>query len=280
MFELPDGRLIAYETWGDETGKPVLFNHGTGDSRLARNPRERLTEELGVNLITVDRPGVGGSSQNPNRSILDWAADIEALADFLSLDRFALAGHSTGGPHALGIAHRLGDRVTGIALASPLGPLDEPGAMKMLLNKDMKTVALLRHTDWLVKRGLHHQLEQAEKDIPGFVEGLARQAPSDARTFLDDPEMREMFEEEIETAFSQGEQAVIDDTNALFDWGFVPEEVSQPVVLFYGDADDVLDPAMPRRLGERLSSCRMQNWPGAGHYACFDRWQEFLGAAV
>jgi pimeloyl-ACP methyl ester carboxylesterase len=145
-FELPDGRLIAYETWGDETGKPVLFNHGTGDSRLARNPRERLTEELGVNLITVDRPGVGGSSQNPNRSILDWAADIEALADFLSLDRFALAGHSTGGPHALGIAHRLGDRVNGIALASPLGPLDEPGAMKMLLNKDMKTVALLRHT--------------------------------------------------------------------------------------------------------------------------------------
>jgi pimeloyl-ACP methyl ester carboxylesterase len=280
MFERPDGRLIAYEIWGDETGKPVLFSHGTGDSRLARNPREKLTEEIGVRLITVDRPGVGGSSPKPDRTILDWAADIEALMDFLSLERFAVAGHAGGGPYALGMAYRFGDRVSRVVLASPIGPLNEPRALKMLLDKDLKSVALLRHTHWLLSRGLRHEIAQAGQDIPGFVESLARRAPSDAATLVGDPEMREMFEEEMEAAFGQGEQAVVDDTNALFDWGFAPEAVRQPVALFYGDADELLDPAMPKRLGARLPDCRITSWPGAGHYACFDRWQEFLRAAL
>jgi pimeloyl-ACP methyl ester carboxylesterase len=67
MITLGDGRLLAYAVWGDPSGEPVLFHHGTGDSRLARFPDESVTSSLGVRLVTVDRPGVGGSTPRPRK---------------------------------------------------------------------------------------------------------------------------------------------------------------------------------------------------------------------
>ena len=62
-LELDDGRGVAYESWGDPNGRPVVFAHGTGDSRLARHPDDGLTASLGVRLVTVDRPGQGWTGQ-------------------------------------------------------------------------------------------------------------------------------------------------------------------------------------------------------------------------
>jgi pimeloyl-ACP methyl ester carboxylesterase len=45
-LQLPDGRALAYETWGDPSGAPVLFAHGTGDSRLARHPDDAIAAGL------------------------------------------------------------------------------------------------------------------------------------------------------------------------------------------------------------------------------------------
>lgn len=275
MFTLPDGRLMAHEIWGDETGTPVLFCHGSGDSRLARNPREKLTEALAVRLITVDRPGIGGSSPAPGRSILDWASDVAALADFLSLDRFAIAGHAGGGAYALGVAQHLGERVKRVTLASPVGPFDAAGMPRIPFGEEIRTPS-----HWLQRRVERRMLELAMSNIPSYVEALARVAPSDASVLLDDPEMREMFEEEIEAAFSQGEQGLIDDVNALVDWGFAPEAVPQPVSVFYGDGDELLDPAVPAALAQRLPNCQAIVWAGAGHYAAYARWQELLRACL
>jgi pimeloyl-ACP methyl ester carboxylesterase len=62
MITLGDGRRLAYEVYGDPSGEPVLFQHGTGHSRLDRFPDESVTSALGVRPVTVDRPGVGGSA--------------------------------------------------------------------------------------------------------------------------------------------------------------------------------------------------------------------------
>jgi hypothetical protein len=41
----------------------------------------------------------------------------------------------------------------------------------------------------------------------------------------------------------------------VWDWGFEPEDISQHVDLFYGDADDILDREMSQQLGARLPDC-------------------------
>lgn len=65
-------------------------------------------------------------------------------------------------------------------------------------------------------------------------------------------------------------------------WGFEPEAIEQPVALFYGDADDIIDPKTPLHLAERLPNCTTHAWKGAGHYAFVDRqrWSEFFSAVA
>ncbi|HEY5118350.1 MAG TPA: hypothetical protein VII90_02760, partial [Anaerolineales bacterium] len=59
---LQDGRRLAYAEYGDPRGKPVFLFHGIPGSRIFRPPLDELTARKRVRLITVDRPGYGGSS--------------------------------------------------------------------------------------------------------------------------------------------------------------------------------------------------------------------------
>ncbi|MCB0864146.1 MAG: alpha/beta hydrolase [Solirubrobacterales bacterium] len=282
LIELQDGRSIAYEQSGDPNGVPVLFQHGTGDSRLARHPDEALTTAAGVRLITADRPGVGGSTRVAERTLLDWSADVESLTAHLGIGRFVVVGWSGGGPHALAVAHRLGDRVSGIVLASPLAPLDRPGARDLVLNKDLREIWGLRHAKWVAALAGRIESRSARKDPDAFVAELAKSAPADAPV-LTDPGLEPMFAAEMDEALAQHGSGVLDDMWAFLDWGFNPEEVTQPVALFLGDADEILAPDMYRGLAERLPGAGPpREWPGGGHYALFarERWRELMEAAA
>jgi pimeloyl-ACP methyl ester carboxylesterase len=282
VLVLSDGRDLAYDVYGDPDGLPVIFNHGLSDSRLIRNPDEALTASLGVRVIAADQPGVGGSSPQEGRKMVDWGKDMEELANSLELDRFAVAGHSGGAPHALAIPYRMPDRVTKIALASPVSPLEEKGMSKLMINKDLKTMAKLHYLHHLIKWGSDWAAGKAERDIPSFVEATAEDDPSDAPTFLNDPDQRAMFEASFTAGMAQGGEGMYEMIMALWNWGFEPEAIDHPVELFYGDADDILDPKMPLHLASRLPDCTTHVWNGAGHYGFVDRqrWSEFFSAVT
>jgi len=92
-----DGRTIEVHEAGDPDGFPVVYHHGTPGSGLLYEG----WATPGIRLIGYDRAGYGASTRNAGRSIADVAADIDAIADALALDRFGTWGLSGGGPHAL-----------------------------------------------------------------------------------------------------------------------------------------------------------------------------------
>jgi pimeloyl-ACP methyl ester carboxylesterase len=142
---------LAYEDYGDPDGKPVVFTHGFGDSRLIRSPDDALTASLGVRVIAPDQPGVGGSSPKSGRKMVDRGVDVEELVGHLGIGEFAVAGHSGGGPHALAIAHHFPDRVTKGVLASPVGDFDDSFMRKQLVLKDLKLIAMIRRLHDLLR---------------------------------------------------------------------------------------------------------------------------------
>src|SRR5580692_11226425 len=122
-----DGRVLAVEEAGDPAGRPVLMQGGTPGSRLLYGPHARDAAERGLRLIGYDRPGYGGSSPHPGRTVADCAADVRAICAELGIDRLATWGISGGGPHVLACAALLPDLVTAAAsLASP-APYDADG---------------------------------------------------------------------------------------------------------------------------------------------------------
>jgi len=278
---LADGRDLTYDTYGDPDGLPVIFSHGLSDSRLIRNPDEGVTASLGVRMIAADQPGVGGSTPQKGRRMVDWGTDMEQLADALGLGQFAVAGHSGGGPHTLSVAVHLPDRVTHGVLASPVGPFDRDGFAKMLVMKDLKLIVKLRHFHHMIKWAYKADIKKAKKKgIDSFVESMADDDKSDADTFLSDPAQRDMFEASFTAGMAQDEEGVYEMTMALWDWGFELGDVRQHFDVFYGDADDIISPEMPKHVAEQLPDADAQVWSGAGHYGFVDRdrWTQFLGA--
>ena len=59
---------------------------------------QELAQELGIYIVSFDRPGYGESDPHPARTEKSIALDIEELADALQLGpRFYLIGFSMGG---------------------------------------------------------------------------------------------------------------------------------------------------------------------------------------
>jgi pimeloyl-ACP methyl ester carboxylesterase len=274
-----DGRTLAYEVVGDPDGVPIFWQHGTGDSRLCKHPDDSLTAGLGVKLVTADRPGVGGSSPKKPRRITDWVADATAVVDAAGVDEFVVAGHSGGGPHALAIARALGDRVTRVGLAASIAPFDHGVDRGMVEDRDLKLIFRLSHVKWLASAVGKVEAKHYERHLHSFVAHCAKEWPAD-RDIFTDPVLEPMFEAEFGAAFEQGGIGALDDMWGFLDWGFAPEEVTQHVEMFVGDADDILEPDMSKVLSERLPDATLHVWPGAGHYGVYGRWEEFLGALV
>jgi pimeloyl-ACP methyl ester carboxylesterase len=118
-----DGRTLEVHELGDPGGFPIVHHHGTPGSGLLY---ERWRTD-GVRLIGYDRAGYGGSERVPGRNIGAVAADVEAIADALELERFATWGISGGGPHALACAALCGDRLTAAASLAGVAPWEAEG---------------------------------------------------------------------------------------------------------------------------------------------------------
>ncbi|WP_276249388.1 alpha/beta fold hydrolase [Haloarcula rara] len=93
-----DGRALAYATYGDPTGRPVLFCHGTPGSRLLGRLLSAAAAERGIRLVAPDRPGIG-DSEAAERGIDDWPDDAAALLSHIGADEARVVGFS-GAPRS------------------------------------------------------------------------------------------------------------------------------------------------------------------------------------
>ncbi len=123
----PDGRTLAVEEAGDPHGRPVLVHAGTPNSRHIYAPNAADAASRGLRLIGYDRPGYGGSTPHPGRSVADCAADVRAICAELGIDRLVMWGISGGGPHVLACAALLPDLVAAAASLASLAPVGAEG---------------------------------------------------------------------------------------------------------------------------------------------------------
>jgi pimeloyl-ACP methyl ester carboxylesterase len=122
---LSDGRTLhVYDAGPDEGGRLAVFwHHGTPNIGAPPVPLFPAAGRLGIRWVSYDRPGYGGSSPHHGRDVASAAADVSDVADALGLSRFAVMGHSGGGPHVLACGALLPDRVIGVVSGSGLAPI-------------------------------------------------------------------------------------------------------------------------------------------------------------
>lgn len=271
---------------GNPCGDPVFLHHGTPGSRLGPLPRTGLLYRLGVRLITFDRPGYGGSDRQPKRRVADTAEDVRAIADHLGIDRFAVAGRSGGGPHALAVAALLHERVTRAAALVSLAPtlaaedgLDWFDGMSPANVREYRAAATPREQTSAGE--LTFRLVQAaakiQADPASHVATISPEMPESDRRIVSDHAIRAMLAENFSEAVRASADGWIDDALAFCkDWGFDVTTIKAPVLIWHGERDVFSPVAHSRWLARQIPRAEICIRPDSAHFGALEALPDVL----
>jgi pimeloyl-ACP methyl ester carboxylesterase len=264
----PDGRTIQVHEGGDPSGLPVLVSHGTpGDGSLYQ-PHVDDARARGIRLLGYDRPGYGGSSPQPRRSVADGARDVEAIADALGLERLAVWGLSGGGPHALACAALLAGRVVAVASLAAVGPYGVEG-LDWLDGMGQDNIeefgATLQGRDALGRYLDEKRSERLQGDAVQLRDELRTLlTPVDADALTGD--FAAYVDESMRRALEPAVDGWLDDDLAFAaPWGFDLAAIETPVLLWHGEHDQFVPIAHGRWLAERIPNVDARLSPDDGH---------------
>jgi pimeloyl-ACP methyl ester carboxylesterase len=273
-IELADGRMLGVHEGGDPDGAPVLMQHGTPSSGLLSSHFDSLARDQGIRLIGYDRPGYGGSTRQPGRSVADCAADVDQLADGLGLERYTSWGISGGGPHVLACAALCDERLTAVASLAAIAPWASDGL------------------DWLAGMG-EANLEEFDAVLAGEEalrpslerdrDEMLAASPDELVTvwssLLGDEDRSVLSEEFAEYILAGGAHGLregvdgwLDDNLAFVEpWGFTPESIDRPVLLLHGADDRFVPVSHGHWLADHIPTVEARISDADGHLTLIER---------
>jgi pimeloyl-ACP methyl ester carboxylesterase len=269
---LADGRTLHVYDEGDLQGSAVVAHHGTPSSGRLSSAHAEDAAARGIRLIGYDRPGYGGSSARPGRSIGDAAGDVAELLEAFGVERFATWGFSGGGPHALACAALLSDRCVAAATLASVAPYGAEGldwleGMGEANTRDFD--ALLAGPDVLEPMLLRDQAEMFSAGPDGLRQAmLTVLSPLDQAALT--PEVAEwLYAVMAEGAAKRVEGFRDDNLACVRPWGFDPADIRAPVLLLQGVQDLMVPPTHGRWLAARIPGVEAEISDAEGHITLF-----------
>ena len=278
ILKLKGGGVLAYATYGSCDGSPVFHFHGHPGSRLEGRLADEAARRHKIRLIAIDRPGMGHSSYQPRRALLDWPAMVLELANFLNLEQFAVQGVSGGGPYALACAYQIPERLSACGVLAGLGPVYDLGVGDMMIANQVQFLVarwmpvLLRPLFWglLGRKGRHADNPVVRRQL---ALRLSKNSPH-----LSDLTRAEAYVAETLEAFRQGSRGAAYDAKLFaHPWGFRLEDIHFQVHLWHGERDCHVPLRMGKSVAESLPNCKAIWIPGMDHLdVIFGKLEEVL----
>ena len=236
-----DGRVLAVEDAGDSAGRPVLVHSGTPGCRLLYARDVRDAADRGLRLIGYDRPGYGGSSPQPGRTVADCADDVRAICAALGIDRLAMWGASGGGPHLLACAALLPDLVAAAASLASLAPFDADGLDYFvgMAPENVEDIVLYLSDEGAARAKTDRDRAEILGEAPGDEDDSAELGPvlPPVDVAAMEAGLGDFFSAAMRDALAPGSEGWWEDNCMLRPWGFSLSDITIPVLLLHGRKD-------------------------------------------
>jgi pimeloyl-ACP methyl ester carboxylesterase len=265
---LPDGRSLDVDVSGPDGGTPLVVHHGTPGDRTQYPPFAEAAAARGLRYVSSSRPGYGGSSRQPGRSVADCKADTAAVLDHLGARRCYTVGASGGGPHALACAALLPERVLACGTVAGVAPFGVEGLDFLegmgRENHEEFGAALAGPAE------LQAYLELQARTLAGVTGEQLAEALGDLVSAVDvaalTGEFAAYLAESAHRAVAGGIWGWFDDDMAFTrPWGFGLGDIGVPVVVWQGGQDRMVPSAHGQWLVAHLPNARARLLPGEGH---------------
>jgi pimeloyl-ACP methyl ester carboxylesterase len=248
--DLPGVHLWFTDSGG--SGAPVVFVHAaTGSSRVWEYQRPAFAKR-GYRVITYDRRGYGRSVADPSGLQPGTGADdLNALMDYLRIDRFHLVGTAAGGFVAWDYTLSFPKRLRSLVVANSIGGVQDP--------EYQQAIQRLRTPDFLAMSPDMRELGPAYRvSNPAGAERW-RELERAARPTSAQPPPQ-TFRNRV--------------TFALL------ETIAVPTLLLTGDADMYAPPPIMRMFAARVRGSKAVVIPEAGHSAYWEQPEMFNRAVL
>lgn len=249
--QLDDGRNLAWAEWGPPSGEAVLVCPGAATSRWLGFGAEPA-HDLGLRLISLDRPGLGASDPDPGRTLLTWADDIAQFTARRRLGEPTVVGYSQGAPFALACA--AAGIVGRAAVVSGTDELAHP-AFAGTLPSQIQRMVVGMATDPSGTEAFFAGIDSADV-LWDMVMSMSSEPD---RAVYAEPVFAAAYRRALREGFMGGSSGYARDTAlAMSQWPFAAEAITVPVDLWYGalDASPVHSPDHGATLAQRLPNAR------------------------
>ena len=266
--KLSDGRSLSFARFGDPSGKPVFYFHGFPGSRFEAQSNHEAFLNAGIQILALDRPGIGHSTRKNKRKLLDWPDDVVEVAKILNLEKFSILGVSGGGPYALACARAIPGYLDKVTVACGLGPLDAPNATSGMMLSNRVLFRYARFFPPLLRLVIFMMVQQlSSKSANGlkkFIEGL----PEPDRLVLSKTDSQGFVLASAVEGVRQGSGPLLNEIGIYSKfWGFKLEDLRVPVSLFQGEVDIDVPASMARYQASLIPNCEINLYPDDGHFS-------------
>jgi len=243
--DLPGVHLWFSDSGG--TGVPVVFVHAaTGSSRVWEYQRPVFSKR-GFRVITYDRRGYGRSVADPaGAQPGTGAGDLNALMDYLKIDRFHLIGTAAGGFVAWDYALSFPKRLRSLVVANSIGGVQDPSYQEAMQR--------LRTPDFLAMSPDMRELGPAYR--------------------VSNPTGAERWRELERTARPTSAQPPAQTFRNKVTFALL-ETITVPTLLLTGDADMYAPPPIMRMFAAHVKGSQAVVIPEAGHSAYWEQPEVF-----
>ncbi|XVE96449.1 hypothetical protein REPUB_Repub02eG0222600 [Reevesia pubescens] len=282
-IKLRDGRHLAYQEYGvsrDAAKYKIVSVHGFDSCRhdAVHLSLPEIVEELGVYIVSFDRPGYGESDPNPKRTVKSMALDIEELADQLRLgSKFYVIGYSMGGQVIWSCLKYIPHRLAGAILVAPVVNYWWSGfpqnlskeAYQQQLPQDQWALRLSHYAPWLTywwntqkwfpsSSVIAHSFDNFSSEEKKLLKKIASTVSMDHMAVVRQQGEYESLHRDLMIGFGA--------------WEFSPMDLYNPfpnnegsVHLWQGDEDRLVPVTLQRYIAQQLPWIHYHELPGAGH---------------
>lgn len=235
----PHGRVVELTLSGDETGQPVLslpslFGHGVTPAI------DKLLRERGIQLVSVMRPGFGGTSkpvenQDLNSSI---AGDVRAILDSLEIQDCPCIARASAARPFYNLLVQLPDRINRGVLVNGMIPREyiEGKGIVSRWTTALMSASIVSYPVAKLILGTGNSLFVRSHGA-SFLKRMYQNSKSDCAAF-DDPDVVASVRAGVQKVTQQGLGAGVQEmVDAFQDWTDDLTDLQTPVTVYHGSDD-------------------------------------------